>query len=133
MIDASNRVLTNVKKYVSDTCNNVSGSSSKNPDSFPALSVEQIDNPDTARDLENSENAVISNIEIHSFSNKNITEAKNVINVACDAMRLMGYERVYGPREVKNASDVNVRRMVARFRRTIFSVDEIEKFETDGA
>lgn len=133
MIDVSNRVLTNVKTYVSDICKNIQSIRSKTPPEFPALSVVQIDNPDEAVDLENSENAVESVIEIQSFSEKNITESKAVISKACDAMRIMGYVRRYGPTEIVNASDTNVYRMVARFGRIVSSVDEIEKFETEGA
>lgn len=133
MLDVSNRVLTNIKICVSDVCQNVQSSSSKSPPGFPALSVEQIDSPDAAVDLENSENAVTSVIEIQAFSNKNITEAKKVINKACDGMRFMGYVRTYGPKEVNNASDTNIYRMVARFKRIVSSVDEIKKFETMGA
>ena len=133
MIDVSNRILTNIKTYVSEICKNVQSSSSKSPPGFPALSVEQIDNSDAAIDLENNENAVTSIIEIQSFSNRSITEANKVISLACDGMRKMGYVRRYGPREVKNASDTNIYRELARFKRIVSSVDEIEKFETKGA
>ncbi|CUO99670.1 Uncharacterised protein [[Eubacterium] contortum] len=128
MIDVSNRVLTNVKTYISDICQNVQSDSTKTPPSFPSVSVVQIDNPDTAVDLENSENAVESVIEIQSFSNKNITESKTIINKACDSMRIMGYVRAYGPQKISNTSDTNINRMVARFKRIVSSVDEIEKF-----
>lgn len=87
MIDVSNRVLSNIKSYVKDTCKSVSNYSSKSPPSFPAVSVVQIDNQDACMDLENSENAVESVIEIQCYSNKNITESKNIINQCCDAMR----------------------------------------------
>ena len=133
MINVENRVLTNVKTYISDVCQTVQNDSAKSPASFPAVSVEQSDNPDTAVDLENAENAVVSMIEIQSFSNKNITEAKTIINKACGGMRIMGYVRQYGPKRVQNAADTNIYRMVARFRRIVSSVDEIEKFETKEA
>ena len=133
MINVENRVLTNVKTYISDVCQTVQNDSAKSPASFPAVSVDQIDNPDTAVDLENAENAVVSMIEIQSFSNKNITEAKTIINKACDGMRIMGYVRQYGPKRVQNAADTNIFRIVARFRRIVSSVYEIEKFETKGA
>lgn len=133
MIDVSNRVLANIKTYISDICETVQNDSKKSPASFPAVSVEQIDNPDTAVDLENTENAVTSTIEIQTFSNRNITEAKTIINKACDGMRIMGYVRQYGPKRVQNAADTNIFRMVARFRRIVSSVDEIEKFETKEA
>ena len=128
MIDVSNRVLSNIKTYVKDTCKNVSNYSSKSPPSFPAVSVVQIDNQDACMDLENSENAVESVIEIQCYSNKNITEAKNIINQCCDAMRKMGYVRAYGPKHIENASDANIYRMVARFKRLVASVDDIAKF-----
>ena len=130
MIDASNRVLTNIKTYVSETCKNVSNYSSKSPPEFPAVSVVQIDNPDYCEDLKNNENAVKSVIEIQCYSNKNITESRNIINQCCDAMRMMGYRRTYGPKPITNASDTNICRTVARFTRLVSSVDEIEKFET---
>lgn len=127
MIDVSNRVLTNIKTYVAETCKNVSNYSSKSPPSFPAVSVVQIDNLDACMDLENSENAVKSVIEIQCYSNKNITESKSIINQCCDAMRKMGYIRTYGPKTIDNASDTNIYRTVARFNRLVSSVNEIEK------
>lgn len=130
MIDVSNRVRSNVKTYISDICECVQNEN-RTPTSFPAVSVKQIDNPDIAVDLENAENAVRSVIEIQAFSNKNLTEATKIIHKACDAMRIMGYERNYGPTEIKNASDTNIYRMIARFRRIVSSVDEIEKFVTE--
>ena len=133
MIDVSNRVLNNIKTYVSYICSNVQNSTSKTPPGFPALGVIQIDNPDVALDLENTENAVESVIEIQSYSNKSLNEAKTLINKACDGMRIMGYARRTGPMEVRNASDTNINRMVARFARIVSSVDEIKKFETERA
>ena len=132
MINVENRVLSNVKTFISDICQTVQNDNKKSPPNFPAVSVEQIDNADAAVDLENSENAVISTIEIQAYSNKNITEAKIIINKACDAMRIMGYERQYGPSKVSNAEDTNIYRMVARFQRIVSFVNEIEKFKSKG-
>lgn len=128
MIDASNRVLANIKTYVKDICKNVSNYSSKTPPEFPAISVVQMDNRGMCDDLENNENAVESVIEIQCYSNKNITESKNIINKCCDAMRKMGYVRAYGPKHIENVSDTNIYRMVARFKRLVASVDDIAKF-----
>lgn len=133
MIDVSNRVLTNIKTYVAETCKNVSNYSSKSPPAFPAVSVVQIDNPDACMDLENNENAVTSVIEIQCYSNKSNTESRNIVNQCCDAMRMMGYRRSYGPKPVTNASDTNIYRTVARLTRLVSTVDEIEKFETKEA
>ena len=91
------------------------------------------DNPDACMDLENNENAVTSVIEIQCYSNKSNTETRNIINKCCDAMRMMGYRRTYGPKPVTNASDTSIYRAVARFTRLVSAVDEIEKFGTKGA
>lgn len=128
LLDVSNRVLSNLKKHVSDICSEIGDDSSKTPAKFPYMGVVQIDSPDYAMDLENTENAVQSVVEIQVFSNKNITETKTIINKACDGMRIMGYVRNYGPMKISNAADTNIYRMVARFRRIVSSVDEIEKF-----
>lgn len=129
MIDVSNRVLTNIKFATSDICQNITSTESDSPPGFPCLQVSQIDNPDAAMDLENSENAVESVVEIQSYSNKNLTESRKIIGVACDAMRRMGYVRQMGPKQIANAGGSNVFRMVARFRRIIGAGEEIERFE----
>lgn len=130
MMDFWNRVLTNIKIAESDICPNVTSTNSDSPPGFPCAMIDQLNNQDTAMDLENSENAVESAIEIQSYSNKNLTEARKIIGVSCDAMRQMGYQRQMGPKQIANASGSNVFRMVARFRRMIGAREEIERFET---
>ena len=129
MIDNWNRVLTNIKTAETGTCPNITSANSDNPPKFPALLVDQIDNPDVAEDLENSENAIESTIEIQAYSNKSLTESRKIINIACDAMRQMGYRRRMGPKQVANAGTSKIFRIVARFSRVIGSGDEIKKFE----
>lgn len=131
MIDYWNRILTNIKIAESGTCPNISSTNSDRPPGFPALLVDQIDNPDTAEDLENSENAVESTIEIQAYSNKSMTESRKIINIACDAMRHMGYRRRMGPKQVANAENSKIFRMVARFSRIIGTGEEIPKFESN--
>lgn len=130
MIDWSNRVLSNVAVSVSDLCKNVTATNSDNPPDFPCLAVSQIDNPDIAEDLENTENAVESVIELQAYSNKNLTEARKIINTACDAMRQMGYRRRMGPNQVKNVAGKNIFRMIARFSRVIGVGEEIKRFDS---
>ena len=130
MIDNWNRVLTNIKTAESGTCPNITSTNSDSPPGFPAILVDQIDNPDVAEDLENSENAVESTIEIQAYSNKSLTESRKIINIACDAMRQMGYRRRMGPKQVTNAGDGKIFRMVARFSRVIGAGEEIPKFES---
>lgn len=133
MIDVSNRILTNIETYISDICGSVVSGPNKEPPSFPAVQVIQIDNTDFGIDLENSENAVKSVVEIQCYSNENQVESKRIISRCCDAMRIMGYVRTYGPKPVSNVADTSLYRTVARFNRTVSSVDEIKKFETKGA
>lgn len=130
MIDVSNRVLTNVKIALGDKCSNYVASETDTPSKFPAMLINQYDNRDAAMDLENTENGVTSDIRIQSYSNKSLSEAKNLISGACDAMRIMGYRRTFGPREIENVSDRNVKRCEARFRRFVNGLDDIPRFET---
>lgn len=131
MIDNWNRVLTNIKIAEFGTCPNITSTNSDSPAEFPTLLVDQIDNPDTAVDLENSENAMESTIEIQTYSNKSLTESRKIINIACDAMRQMGYRRRMGPKQVMNAGNSKIFRMVARFSRVIGVGEEIPKFESN--
>lgn len=131
MIDNWNRVLTNLTTAEKGTCRYVTSTNSDKPPGFPALYVNQTDNADVAEDLENSENAVQSVIELQSYSNKSLTEARKVMGIACDAMRKMGFRRRMGPNQMTNAAATNVFRMVARFDRIIGNGEEIEKFDTE--
>ena len=131
MIDNWNRVLTNIKIAESGICSNITSTNSDKPPGLPALLIDQIDNPDAAEDLENSENAVESTVEIQTYSNKSLTESRKIINIACDAMRQMGYRRMMGPKQVTNAGNSKIFRMVARFSRVIGSGEEIAKFESE--
>ena len=126
MIDVWNRVMTNISTSMSGV--EIHSSETDIPATFPSLYVTQIDDRDHAMDLENSETGVTSEIRIQAFSSKSLSEARETIAVACDAMRVMGYRRTFGPREIENVQDRNVKRMEARFRRFIGRLDDIPKF-----
>lgn len=128
MIDPWNRVLTNVTKALEGKCSNIVSSESDTPSAFPAAMITVIDNRDQVSDLENTETGVASSMRINTFSNKSLTEARAIMAVACDAMRDMGYRRTFGPREIENVRDRNVKRVEARFRRFVGSLDDIPKF-----
>lgn len=128
MIDPWNRVLTNVGKALEGKCSNIVASETDTPSSFPATMITAIDNRDQVSDLENTETGVTSSMRINTFSNKSLTEARDIMAVACDAMRDMGYRRTFGPREIENVRDRNVKRVEARFRRFVGSLDDIPKF-----
>ena len=133
MIDVSNRVLTNIKIAMGDACGNYASSENDTPSKFPAMLINQYDNRDAAVDLENNENGVTSDIRIQSYSNKSLSEAKALMATACDAMRVMGYRRTFGPREIENVSDRNVKRCEARFRRFVGDLTDIPKFTVEQA
>ena len=128
MIDPWNRVMSNLMIAEEGVCSNISNTEMVTPSDFPTLYVGIINNADYAIDLENSENGVRSEIRIESFSNKGLNEARKVMAIACDAMREMGYRRTFGPRELENVHDRNVKRMEARFRRFVNGIDDIPKF-----
>lgn len=128
MIDPWNRVLTNVTRALEGKCSNIVSSESDTPSAFPAAMITVIDNRDQVSDLENTETGVTSSMRINTFSNKSLTEARTIMAVACDAMRDMGYRRTFGPREIENVRDRNVKRVEARFRRFVGSLDDIPKF-----
>ena len=132
MIDPWNRVLTNLKIAETGVCSNISSSEDNLPSSFPVLVVEATEAYDTALDMENSENAIMSIMRLVAYSKTNLTEARKVMSIACDAMRQMGYRRYYGPKPVPNVAHGMVYRVEARFRRFVSDVEtDIPKFPTE--
>ena len=131
MIDVWNRVMTNIKFALTGVCSNISSSETDAPAAFPTVLVTQTNNREIALDLELSETGVQSEIRVQAFSDKGLADARNILAIACDAMRTMGYRRTWGPREVQNVADRNVRRCEARFRRFVNSQDAIPKFTAE--
>ena len=141
MLDVSNRVTSNVEFYVKRVHPEVNFQNydTASPPDLPAMSVVQIDNPEVAVDLGGDpiedlsvdsieDFSVDSNIEIQSYSNKSVTEAKRILTTACDAMRRMSYRRTYGITNLPTRNVPNQYRCVARFRRIVSSLDELPKF-----
>lgn len=145
--DPQNRVFTNVKKYMAkhspDTL--VLNNTTQNPTKFPAVMVSMIDSPELAYDMGpydlDSPNPIEADFEIQANSNKSITEVREIIMLAADAMHLMGFHRTYGPSYVASSyqrtygssviaaqSDTNLHRMVARFERVITADDDLPRF-----
>lgn len=124
IFDVQNKVFTILKNAVKNICANAGTSTNGNQSSFPYLAVETIANESTADDMENSENAVNSVIQVTSYSNKNITEAKNIAALAADAMRELGYRRT-GPFMPGNVADSNIYRVIYRYSRVIGVGEEL--------
>lgn len=135
MVDVSNRVFTNVRQYVSAKYSDVNFQNTRNFSSvsLPAISVIQIDNSEVANDMgvwtDEDDASVRSGIEIQVYSNKSSTQAKQLINECCKAMRQMSYSRTYGSAEITDNSSPNLYRWVARFERIVSGITEIPKFE----
>lgn len=134
MIDPINRVFTNVKSYVLSQYPNVTVKNSRTatPSEVPAMCVIQIDMPEIGIGLDegsfDDDVAITSTVEIQTYSNKSISEAKNLIVAGCKAMRAMSFERIYGISDLPDSSSPNVYRYVARFRRIIRSLDDVPRF-----
>ena len=118
ILDPFNKIFTQVKTVIISKCPNAGTSTDGSPQAFPYAGFRQLDNGTTAEDLENSENAVSSAIEITIYSNKNLTEAKTIASLVADAMRELGYRRT-GPFTPGNAADTNIYRVIYRFNRII--------------
>lgn len=135
MVDPQNRVFTNVGDYVHSIRPDVKVKNSRTatPSELPAMCVVQIDMPEVGNDLGegsfDDDVAVSSVVEIQVYSNKSITEAREIITLGCKAMRAMTYERTFGAAELPDSSSPNVYRYVARFRRIIHDLDDIPRFD----
>lgn len=102
---------------------NMTSTRNGTPAKFPTLNVDSLGEPSTADDFEHkTQNAIISTIELKSYTNTSLTDARNILDKAGDVMYQMGYDHVYGPEDI-SAGDINI--MVARFRRT-FGAGDIE-------
>lgn len=124
IFDVLNKVFTQLKNAVREACPNAGTSSIGSQSAFPYLAVETITNETTADDMENSENAVHSVIQVSSFSNKNMTEARSIAALAADAMLEMGYRRT-GPFTPENIADTNIYRVIYRYSRVIGVGEEL--------
>lgn len=135
MVDVNNRVFTNVKTHVQSEYSNASFQNSRTFTSakFPSVCVIQIDNTEVALDLGagsvTDDPAVRSVIEVQVISNKSITEAKEIMASACNAMRGMSYTREYGVADITDYGSVNSYRVVARFSRIVHALTDIPRFE----
>jgi hypothetical protein len=131
MIDPWNRVMNNLLIAEKGVCKSIVCNVIYTPPTFPALGCECVGASDTAVDMENSENGITSVIRIRSFSTNGLTDARKAINIACDAMRQMGYVRTFGPEPIPHLTDFNIRCMEARFRRVVCDGDVIPKFDEE--
>ena len=101
--------------YTEDTLN-MTSTRNGTPAKFPTLNVDSLGEPSTADNIWQREQcAIISTIELKTYSNTTLTEARNILDKAGDVMISMGYSLIYGPEDISDAHKV----MVARFRRIV--------------
>lgn len=127
MIDKSSIIFTKVKYSVTSLCSSVSTTYQDTPPKFPHLFFDQRDNPTTAEDMDNNENAVIPIIEITTYTkgDSSFSDGKKIHNLSDSCMRAMGFRRTYGPQQVTNISDTTICRVIARYTRIIGSNDTL--------
>lgn len=127
MIDHSSLVLSRCKKALNDKFGEnavyVSSIIADTPSEFPAASIRQLGAPAVASSFSSRQCACISTIEVQAYSTMSATEAKRIIATIADKMDEMNYALIYGPEDVTNKADV--RKFVARFRRTIGAGDNV--------
>lgn len=134
MVDPTNRVFSNVKAYVQEQYPEVyfQDTVTATTPTLPAVSVNLIDSRETALDLSlgdpSEDYAVNVTFEIQCYSNKSNSEARKIINAACDAMRGMTFARTFGATKVDLPNDPNTFRYIARFQRIVGSLDELPKY-----
>jgi hypothetical protein len=130
MINWANRILTNVKFELGDSCSNVISTASNMKAVFPACAVSVISNPAIEDDLDadrDGENAVQCGVQIEIYSKKSLSDAFILMGVANSAMYKMGFVRREGAREISH-SDPSIFRVIARYTRVIGANDVINKF-----
>lgn len=133
MIYWQNRILTNVKTLLGSACKNVSSTASASDTKFPTCGVKVVYNNAIADDLDfgdDEENAVYCGVSIDVYTKQSLQNAIDLIGIANQAMYRMGFKRIYGPEEIKDASHPEIHKMSARYARVIGSAETIERFET---
>jgi hypothetical protein len=125
MIDVANKCYTRVKTAVNALIKGASQTYIDTPPDFPYMYFNQVDNPETASDLDGNENAVkpMTEITIYTMGDTKLTDAKKIMALADTQMKSMGYIRTFGPREVTNITNTNICRLLSRYSRVIGSGD----------
>ena len=127
ILDRSNYLFTQVKTALGTNIKDASQTYQDTPASFPYMFFNQIGNESTADDLDNSDNAVNTTVEITFYATgaTRLSTCKSLMATADEKMRSMGFRRIYGPKQITNISDTSICRYVARFSRVIGSNDSL--------
>lgn len=64
-------------------------------------------------------------IEVYVSGTNALMKATKIMTIADDEMRSMFFKRTFGPQQMENLADSNITRLVARYKRTLASGDEL--------
>ena len=131
MIFWQNRILTNVKKMLGNSCENVVSRRNSIKARFPACVVHVIADDSFSEDLDISDEEVAVNcgVEVEIYSHVSLNDAFGLMGTANTAMYRMGFHRVQGPFHIEETSAPEYFRVVSRYERVIGSADDIPLFE----
>lgn len=100
-----------------------SSTNQQTPPDLPCLSVVSLGEPQTENDLErNTQNFILSTIELRGYDKKTYNNACNLVNKAGDIMISMRYELIMG---IEDISDSSAKIAIARFRRLAAGGDSL--------
>ena len=142
MVDVWNKIIYNLRiagaagrtgadGVVRGKFSNVSDTPNALTTIFPTVSCEVIDNREAASDLEFGENGSRPYVRVQAYHNTNLSDCRDVMLTACEAMTAMGFWRSTGPEPIPNDVDRKIFRMEARFTRFISDIDDIPTFTAD--
>ena len=102
----------------------VTGSRIYTTEQWPTVSIVCIDSTAISETIDFTETNRRSTFDVNVYSNKSLTEAKNILTVVRSAFKDCGYRcRVFEP--LDNALDPNIKRYVGRFSRAIGDGDTL--------
>jgi hypothetical protein len=127
MIDIESSVFNTVATKVREVFPNINmvGEYVKSPSSFPAVSLEEMDNATRTDTIDSGSNENHANVmyEVNVYSNKTTgkkSECKAIIALIDKEMQALGFVRATLT-PVPNMNDSTIYRMVGRYRATVSS------------
>lgn len=124
MIDVENKVYTNVREAVKafNSSVNVSGTYTDTPQSFPHISIEEIDNSVITSASSTSDREFAANVtytvNIYTNTKKAKSDAKALAEVVSDAFTAMGFAR--SMRQPMPNIDRTIYRLLMRFQGVVW-------------
>ena len=125
ILDPSNQVYTILKNGISDLSPGFINVIPSEPPPYPYTYFKAAGAKETACDMENNENAVVSTIELQVYFDQNYEEAHQIITAESDIMRGLGYQRISGPLCTDDAEKTGINKLTAKYERIFCDGDEL--------